>query len=171
MSTFCTVSINPERYREAENLLTRMPFEMRTKTIGRALRAASKPVVEFAKQTAPDSIKTGSRLLWSKKVAQQRAGKPQLSETIIVKSVSYRTIDAVIIGPSWPSGNIINVIGHPHSQVLWGRSAGRSVPANKFFQHAAQLTAGEQGAAFSKTFVTAFDSFLRAQARAIREAA
>ena len=169
--TFATVHISQERYREAENFLTRVPFEMRTNIIGKALRAAAAPVVKMAKSLAPDSVKTGSRLLWSRKVAAQRSGKPGLSETIIVKSVSYRTIDAVVIGPSWPAGNIINVVGHPHKQVLWGRPTGRTVSANQFMQHAAELTKSDQGAAFSSTFRSAFDRFLRSQAKAIKEAA
>jgi hypothetical protein len=167
VSAFCTVTINLDRYKEAENFLTRMPFEMRSNIIGKALKAAAAPVVRYAKALAPDSVKTGSRLLWSRKTAAQRSGKPQLSETVIVKSVSYRTVDAVVIGPSWPAGNIINVIGHPHNQVLWGRPTGRNVRANQFLQNAAQLTASEQGTAFSNTFAAAFDRFLRSQAKAI----
>jgi len=170
VSAFCTVTIDLQRYKDAEVFLTRIPFEMRTKVIGKALKAAAAPVVSMAKSLAPDSVKTGSRLLWSKKVAQQRSSKPQLSETIIVKSVSYSAVDAVIIGPSWPAGNIINVVGHPHKQVLWGRSAGRTVPPNRFLQNSADLTRSEQGDAFSSTFAREFDRFLRAQARAIKGA-
>lgn len=166
MSSFTNVHISNERFAEAERFLTQLPFEMRTDVVGAALRAAIRPVKEWAKVLAPDSYKSGSRDLWSKKVEAQRAGKPQLSETIVTKMRSYRTLDIIVVGPSWPSGNIVNVIGHPHRRTFWGRfSQTRQMPANKFLWQASEITKAEQGQNFTNTIVRRTNRFLRRVAR------
>ena len=161
MTTFCKVVISQDRINAAEAFLTRLPFEMRTQVVDKALRAAAAPVVKWAKELAPDSVKTGSRTLWSAKTAAARAGNKQLGETITAARRSYGAIDAIYIGPSWPAGNIINVIGHPHKQMRWGRATGRQIAANKFLQNAAEITRSDQGAAFTNKVQSETERLIR----------
>jgi hypothetical protein len=87
VSAFATVQINEQSFQQAEAFLTRVPLEMRTAVIPKALKAAALPVVKMAKQLAPDSVKSGSRQRWSKKLQAERAGKPQHKDTIVSSTV------------------------------------------------------------------------------------
>lgn len=166
MSEFCKVVISQERINAAEAQLVKLPFEVRSKVLGKALHAAAAPIVKWAKLLAPDSVKTGTRVLWSKSVAANRAGKPGLSETIVKVIRSYGSIDAIYVGPSWPAGNIINVIANPHRRTYWGKFTRLSiVPPNLFMQHAAELTRGDQGSNFTNTIQKESDRIISQMAR------
>jgi hypothetical protein len=155
MTVFATVDVGEPRFRKAESLLTQLPFEMRTDVVHKAIRAAAAPVEKMAKALAPDSIKTGTRLLWSPKLRTKRANTKQLLESIGHSTVrEYGQRIAIFVGPLHPAGNLINAIGHPHKQILWGRPTGAVIPPVKFLQQAAQITASDQGAAFTRKFET-----------------
>lgn len=160
--TFAKVEVGEIRFKEAEKLLVGLPFELRTGVVEKALRAAVAPVVKWAKSLAPDSIKTGSRQLWSKKIQQQRSATKQLLETIGTSSIrAYGETMAVYAGPLHPAGNLINAIGTTHAQVLWGRATGVMLKPVTFLQQAADITKPEQGAAFTRKFETEFKRILK----------
>lgn len=150
MAAFAKVEINEQSFQQAETFLTQLPLELRTAVIPKALNAAATPVVRQARIFAPDSTKSGNRLLWSKKVREKRSGAPQLKDTI-VKSRVRTTPNGLSSIHVWPQnfpGNLINVLGHTHEQILWGRHTGNMLPATQFLVNAAQQTLGEQQSAF-----------------------
>lgn len=164
--TFAKVDVSPQRFVEAEKLLTALPFELRTGVVEKALRAAAAPVVKWAISLAPDSIKTGTRELWSKSVKLKRAATKQLAETIGTSSIrAYGEKMAIYAGPIHPSGNLINAVGHSHAQVLWGRRSGSTIKPVTFMQQAGEITKSEQGAAFTKKFETESTRILRKLAK------
>ena len=150
MSVFATVKIDEQSFRQAEAFLTRVPFEMRTGIIPKALGAAANPVVTYARELAPDSVRSGSRQLWSKKMQAARSATKQHKDTIGKSTVRQygQGKAAIYIGPLYPAGNLINVIGHPHKQMLWGRATGSVLPPTDYLNKAAQLTAAAQQSAF-----------------------
>ena len=150
MTVFATVSINQELYRAAEEHITQLPFELRTGVITKAISAAAEPVVKAARVLAPDSVKSGSRQHWSKSLRQKRVSTKQHKDTIGKSTVrQYGSgTSAIYIGPLYPTGNLINVIGHPHAQVLWGRSTGTTLPPTDYLLRAAEQTKSQQQSAF-----------------------
>lgn len=149
MTVFAKVQINDQSFRQAETFLATVPLEMRTGVLPKAMRAAAATVERAARQLAPDSVKSGSREKWSKKVKQQRASTKQHKQTIGHSSVrNYQSAMAIYVGPLYPAGNLINAIGHPHKQVLWGRSTGVTLPETDYLEKAANQTATEQQSAF-----------------------
>jgi hypothetical protein len=149
MTVFAKVEINEQSFRQAESLLTQLPLEMRTGVLPKAMRAAAAPVETLARQLAPDSVKSGSRKYWSKKVREARTATKQHKQTIGHSSVrTYGDAVAIYVGPLHPAGNLINAIGHPHKQVLWGRQTGVTLPPTKYLEQAADQTKAEQQSAF-----------------------
>lgn len=149
MTVFAKVEINDQAFQQADAELARLPFELRTGVIPKALRAAAAPVEKKARQLAPDSEKSGSRKKWSRKVRQKRAGTKPHKQTIGHSTVRrYRDSDAIFVGPLHPQGNLINVIGHDHNQVLWGNRTGWVIHPTRYLQDAAQQTQGQQQTAF-----------------------
>ena len=148
--SFATVEISNESFQSADAQLSRLAFEVRTSVLEKGVRAAAAPVVNRARQLAPDSVKGGSRSRWSKKLKAARQNTKQHKDTIGVSSIRhYRgSTVAIYAGPIHPAGNLINVIGHPHNQVLWGRHTGVTLPPTDYLQRAAQETKAEQQAAF-----------------------
>lgn len=143
------VKINEQSFREADQLLTRIPFELRTKIIPQAIRAAARPVVSSARQLAPDSVKTGSRKHWSRKVRDQRAATKQHKDTIGVSSVrQYGSVVAIYVGALWPAGVLVNVIGHEHAEMWWGKATGRTLPGHGYLEQAGTSTAAAQQSEF-----------------------
>lgn len=162
-----TVVIDEQSFREADQLLARLPFELRTGVIPAALRAAAGPVERAARKLAPDSQESGTRERWSKKVQALRANTAPHHQTIGHSTVrEYGEITAIYVGPIHPAGNLINVIGHPHKQVLWGRSTGQTIPPNYYLAAAAEQTKGEQQAAFVAKVRAETDKLLAARAAA-----
>jgi len=146
------VVISDDSFRKAESFLTQLPLEMRNKVIPPALKAAGAPVAAKSRELAPSSAKTGTYKLWSKSMLRSRAGSPQHKDTIVVSSVRKYGVDGnvmrVYVGASWPAGNLINIIGHPHQQVLWGRRTGNQIAAVDYLERASAATFGEQQSAF-----------------------
>lgn len=143
------VVIDENSFRQAERLLGRLPGELRKKIIPPAIRAATRPAVAKMKQLAPDSKKTGSRRGWSKKVRLARITTKQHRKTIGISTVrKYGEIVAIYAGPIHPAGNLINVIGHDHKQMLWGRDSGNVVKANQYVIEAGKQTTRQQQAVF-----------------------
>lgn len=167
MSVFATVQINQQSFQQAENLLTRVPLEMRTAVIPKALGAAANPVVTLARQYAPDSVRSGSRAHWSAKVRSARSATKQHKDTIGKSTVrQYGNGKAAIyVGPLFPAGNLINVIGHPHQQVLWGRPTGRVIAPVTYLNTAASNSTAAQQAAFVEKVKTETDKILAAGAK------
>lgn len=149
MTVFAKVEINEQSFREADAQLARLPLELRTGVLPKALRAAAAPVEKKARQLAPDSQKSGSRRKWSKKLRMLRSSTAPHKQTIGHSTVrQYGDTTAIYVGPIHPAGNLINVIGHQHNQVLWGNRTGVTLPGTKYLQDAARQTAGQQQAAF-----------------------
>ena len=150
MTVFATVQINQDSFRQAESLLSALPLEMRTGVIPKAIGAAANPVVTYARELAPDSVRTQSRALWSKSMQQKRANTKQHKDTIGKSTVrQYGNGNAAIyVGPLYPQGNLINAIGHPHRQVLWGRDTGKTLPPTDYLENAGRLTLAAQQAYF-----------------------
>ena len=167
MAVYATVSIDQDSFQQAEKLLTTLPLEMRTGVIPKALSAAANPVVTNAREFAPDSIRSGSRLLWSETVKRKRSNTKQHKETIGKSTVrQYGSGKAAIyIGPLYPQGNLINVIGHPHAQVLWGRKTGTTIPATDYLFRAGESTQLAQQHAFIAKVKAETDRLLAAGAK------
>jgi hypothetical protein len=126
-----------------------LPIELRGKIVTRALKSAVVPAIRKMRQLAPDSVKSGTRQKWSKKMRDRRASTKQHKRTIGASTVrKYGEVTAVYAGPLHPAGNLINVIGHSHKQVLWGRHTGTIIPPNEYVLTAGQQTAGQQQSAF-----------------------
>lgn len=143
------VVIDEQSFRQAERVLGRLEGELRRKVVPPALRAAARVSVAKMKQLAPDSKKTGSRNRWSKSVRISRVTTKQHRKTLGVSTVrKYGQVVAIYAGPIHPAGNLINVIGHPHKQMLWGRDSGKTVPANLYVIEAGEQTKRQQQAAF-----------------------
>lgn len=167
MTVFATVKIDEQSFRQADALLTRIPFDLRTAVLPKALQAAAVPVVRAAEALAPDSVKTGSRQLWSAKLRNARASTKQHKDTIgrsTVRQYGSGTA-AIYVGPVYPIGNLINVIGHPHQQVLWGRRTGKVIGPVDYLARAAQQTTGEQQAAFVAKVQSETDKLLASGAK------
>lgn len=167
MAVFAQVKIDEQSFRQAEEDLVRLPLELRNKVLTPALSSAAMPVVETAKQLAPDSKKTGSRDKWSKKVRDARSGTKSHKATIGKSSVRKYgdTLQAIYVGPLHPAGNLINVIGHPHRQVLWGRVTGKTLPPTQYLHTAAASTTAAQQAAFVAKVKTETDKLLAGMAK------
>jgi hypothetical protein len=148
--SFATVEIDSASFNAADAQLARLEFEVRTSVLEKGVRAAAAPVVMRARQLAPDSVKSGSRSRWSKKLKAARQNTKQHKDTIGVSSIRhYRgSTVAIYAGPLHPAGNLINAIGHPHNQVLWGRHTGVTLPPTDYLQRAANETKAEQQSAF-----------------------
>jgi len=148
--TFARVDISEQSFREADQILVKLEFETRTIALEKAMRKAAAPFVRIARQLAPDSIKTGSRDLWSPKLKAARAHTPQHKKTIGVSSIRNYSggLIAIYAGPLYPAGNLINAIGHPHKQVLWGRPTGKTLPPNDYLKDAAKQVGSEAQSAF-----------------------
>ena len=143
------VLIDEHSFRQAERVLGRLDGQLRNKIIPPALRAAARPAVARMKQLAPDSKATGSRARWSRKVRILRATTKQHRKTIGVSTVrKYGKVTAIYAGPIHPAGNLINVIGHDHKQVLWGRETGNVIKANTYVIKAGEQTKRQQQAVF-----------------------
>lgn len=155
------VVIDEESFRSAERLLTRIPLELRTAILPKAIRAAARPVDIMATSLAPSSVRTGSRKKWSKKVRDKRAGTPQHKQTIGISSVRhYGETIAIYVGALWPAGVLINVIGHPHAEVWWGRRTGRTLPGTAYLEQAGVSTAAQQQAEFVGTVTREVEQIL-----------
>lgn len=149
MTFFAQVQIDQASFTKAEQFLTRVDFELRTKVLDTALKAAAAPVIKRAEKLAPDSVKSGSRGAWSNKTRARRAGTAQHKNTIGRSAVrNYGAIAAIYVGPLHPAGNLINVIGFQHEQVLWGRHTGATLPPTEYLQQASEQTKDAQQAAF-----------------------
>ena len=150
MTVFATVNINAQSFQKAEAFLSQLPLEMRTGVIPKALGAAANPVVTLAREYAPDSVKSGSRKRWSKALQRKRAGTKQHKETIGKSTArQYGSGKAAIyVGPLYPQGNLINAIGHPHKQVLWGRDTGAVLPPTTYLDLAGQNSLSAQQSEF-----------------------
>lgn len=147
--TRIAVEIDQQAFAAAEAFLTRVEFELRTKVIEKALKAATKPVIAVARRLAPDSVKSGSRGAWSNRVRNKRSNTAQHKDTIGYSTVrNYGSVAAIYVGPIHPAGNLINVIGHPHEQVLWGKHTGVTLPPTEYLERAAEQTKDDQQAAF-----------------------
>ena len=159
---FAKVAISEESFRAADVILSRLELETRIVVLEKAVRAAASPVVRAARQNAPDSRRTGSRDLWSKKLKQARANTKQHKDTIGMSSVrNYRGgLIAVYVGPLYPAGNLINAIGHPHEQVLWGRRTGKTLPPTDYLERAGKSTTSEVQAAFIGSVQTQTEKIL-----------
>lgn len=143
------VEINEQTFKEADRILARLPVELHRRVLPRALKSAVRPAVREMRKLAPDSKKSGTRDRWSRKLRERRASTKPHKRTIGVSSVRrYSQIVAVYAGPLHPAGNLINVIGHPHKQVLWGKPAGDVIAANDYVIRAGQQTASQQQSAF-----------------------
>ena len=143
------VVIDEQSFRQAERLLGRLEGDIRRKVVPPALRAAARVSVTKMKQLAPDSRVTGTRRKWSASLRDKRVGTKQHKRTIGVSTVrKYGHVTAIYAGPIHPAGNLINAIGHPHKQMLWGRDSGRTVPANLYVKDAGEQTKSQQQAAF-----------------------
>jgi hypothetical protein len=141
--------IDEQSFRQTERQLGRLPGQLRNKVLPPALRSAALPAAAKMRQLAPDSKKTGSRNRWSKKTRLARVTTKQHRKTIGVSTVrKYSRIVAIYAGPIHPAGNLINVIGHPHKQMLWGKYGGRTIPANDYVIRAGKLTERQQAAVF-----------------------
>lgn len=147
---FASVAISEESFRAADQFLAKLPLEVRIHVLEKAMRAATAPVVQRAKQLAPDSEKSGSRKKWSKKTRAKRVGTKPHKQTIGASSVrTYRGgLLAIYVGPIHPAGNLINVIGHQHKQVLWGKHTGKVLPGTEYLKQAAEQTLAQQQSAF-----------------------
>lgn len=168
MTVFATVQIDEQSFKEAESFLARVPLEMRTGIIPKALGAAAMPVVQEARAMAPDSVRSGSRKFWSKKLRQARAATAQHKDTIgksTVRQYSGGHSLAIYVGPLYPAGNLINAIGHPHNQVLWGHKTGNVIPPTDYLARAAQTTEGAQQNAFVSKVKTETDKLLKKGAK------
>lgn len=147
--TTVKVVIDENSFRQAERLLGRLDGEIRRKVLPPALRAAASRAVERMKTLAPDSKKTGSRDRWSKGTRLKRIATKQHRKTIGVSTVrKYGLVVAVYAGPIHPAGNLINAIGHPHKQMLWGKPSGRTIAANEYVLRAGEQTRSQQQAVF-----------------------
>ena len=145
------VVIDEQSFRTAERVLGRLEGEIRRKVVPPALRAAARVSAAAMRKLAPDSKKTGSRDRWSKKVRLARVATKQHKKTIGVSTVrKYGKVTAIYAGPIHPAGNLINAIGHPHKQMLWGKDSGKTVPANKYVIEAGEQTKRQQQAKFEE---------------------
>lgn len=143
------VEIDEKTFAKADAILARLPKELHRKVLPRALQSAIRPAARAMRKQAPDSVKTGTREKWSEKMRRRRANTKQHKRTIGVSSVRrYQSVVAVYAGPLHPAGNLINVIGHDHKQMLWGRDGGNIVKANEYVLTAGKQAAGESAGAF-----------------------
>lgn len=144
-----SVKIDDNSFRQADRLLARLPVELRRKIVPRAFRSAVVPATKRMRQLAPDSRKSGSRSKWSQKLRASRASTKQHKRTIGTSSIRrYGEVVAIYAGPIHPAGNLINVIGHPHKQMLWGKDSGKTVAANQYVIDAGEQTKRQQQAVF-----------------------
>lgn len=149
MTVFAKVEIDEQSFQQADAMLARLPLEIRRGPLEKGVRAAGQPFVARARQLAPDSQKSGSRKKWSKKVQALRSGTKPHKQTIGLSTTRrYGSTIAVYAGPIHPAGNLINVIGHAHNQVLWGNRTGWVVHPTTYLQQAAQETLAQQQSAF-----------------------
>lgn len=143
------VVIDEESFRRTERQLGRLPGELRRKVVPPALRSAARISAAKMRQLAPDSKKTGSRARWSKSLRLRRAATKQHKKTIGISTVrKYGEVVAIYAGPIHPAGNLINVLGHPHKQMLWGKDSGKTVQANQYVIDAGEQTKRQQQAVF-----------------------
>lgn len=166
MTVFAKVQISEESFREADAMLARLPLEIRGKVLARGLRAAAAPVEKRARQLVPRSSQTGSRRRMAKAQAARRVGEAEHRESIGHSTIrEYGSITAIYVGPVHPAGNLINIIGHPHQQVLWGNRTGRVVPPTTYLQQAAAETTGQQQSAFVGKVRSESDKIIARMAR------
>lgn len=156
------VHIDQAAFAAAEAFLTRIDFLVRGMVVEKALRKAAAPAEQRARQLAPDSKKSGSRDKWSRKTAAKRAHTKQHRLTIGHSSVrNYeRGLLAIYVGPIHPAGNLINVIGHQHRQMLWGRASGQIIPGTKYLKDAGEQTIAQQNSAFVSTVKSEVEKIL-----------
>lgn len=156
------VVIGEPAFRAAENLLTQIPLELRTAIVPKAIRAAARPVVNAAQSLAPDSVVSGSRKKWSKKVRDARVGVKQHKETIGISSVrQYGETIAIYVGALWPAGVLVNVIGHDHKMIQWGKNSGWIRHGHRYLKDAGEQTAPQQQSEFVAAVRTNVEQVLR----------
>jgi hypothetical protein len=145
------VVIDEQSFRTAERVLGRLDGDLRRKVVPQGLRAAARVAAARMKTLAPDSKKTGSRDRWSKKTRMARVATKQHKTTIGVSTIrKYGKVTAIYAGPIHPAGNLINVIGHPHKQMLWGKASGKTIAANTYPIEAGEQTKRQQQAKFEE---------------------
>lgn len=168
MAIAATVRINQESFRQANEIMAKFGQALNSYIIYKGLNAAGNVVSQQARTLAPDSRQTGTRNLWSKKVRGKRANTRSHKDTIGVSSPrNYGERKAIYVGPLYPGGNLINVIGHPHAQVLWGRRTGVTLPATDYLERAGKQTESAQQAAFVGAVQTESDKYLRKAASSV----
>ena len=116
------ISINIRGDKEVLALLEQLPklVVMSGGPIDTAIGKALQIVAKRARQLAPDSRRTGSRLKQSKKSRAIWTGK--LNRLIRTKVVKHATGAWGVVGPKNPEGNMAHFMQEePRRQVLWGK--------------------------------------------------
>ncbi len=114
------------------DLLDQLPMLLRGTAFDKAMRAAAKPVVEKAKELAPQG-NDADRKKRSKKQKASADWNVRLRSTITSKLSKRENGGTVVVGPSWPRGNKahfdwgIRSFGKGREKVLWGKRTGEVV--------------------------------------------
>lgn len=125
----------PVEIRESVNmddLLKRLPVEVRTKAIPSSLRASLRPAANRAKQLAPRGDKA------------HNPSAPPLYTTIKVVIREYGETIMGIMGASWPQGAHAHLVERGHKLVAWGHPTRAFVPGKEFMAPAVDSTQTEQ---------------------------
>lgn len=127
-----------------EQLLERLPVEIRGNTMRKALRAAGRVVQKQAKANVPRSRTTRTRDKWSSKTKQQRAGVAEHHKTVGVEVRVYDGVLVAIVGARYPEGALAHLIEQGHDLVAWGTPLPIFVQGNPYLAPAADTTRREQ---------------------------
>lgn len=132
--------------------LRRIPILLQLGPAERVLKAMAKPIVEKAKAIAPNSSRSGTRNLWSKKM---RAGRDAGHASQHIGFVYRKGENGgyLVIGGKHPKANSFNFDANKKGRRVfyWGKDSGkikRVEPSQRFMQRAldetrqAQISAG-----------------------------
>ena len=127
------IKIEIKDTKQTDKLLSRMPIEIRGKTLKKALRAAGNVVAREARRIAPKPGYPGDD-----------PTKEPLNKTIKTVVRDYGTVIAAFVGPERPNGAHGHLVEYGHAKVLWGTPTGERVQGKPFMRPAADTTEAQQ---------------------------
>ena len=124
------VRVDQAAFDDADSFLAKLPFELRNKVVVKAIRETGKIYQLYLTaelEAKLNSEMTGTREKQSQKTKAERP-ETHLFQTVIVKVGAYSSLEIGVVGPAWPSGNIVNLYVTPHVQPLWGKVGSSANP-------------------------------------------
>jgi hypothetical protein len=134
-----------------EDLLARLPYELRGKYLVAGIRAGLSAVKKRAKQLVPEPGYPGDK-----------PGLKPLRDTIGSAVREYGDVVVGVVGPEYPAGAHGHLVEHGHKEVLWGVRTGDFVEGAPFMEPAVDSTLEEQKAAVERRIKAGIEKEIKA---------